>query len=181
MISIHSPFGQRCVNIHDPRIEGAHPSWLPHSEAPSTNSQTDLHIDLKYHRNISSLHQINPLVTNTIWKERNSYLCDWDETLMKTAREDHDTLWWETYAIVCNIEMRKIGNDFIGKAVDTSISNKISSLQQIKSFSEIHRTCIAVLMSYDSLDGVGCTHRNYIYNPRFLVFDKLCMVVSDDV
>jgi hypothetical protein len=172
------------VNIHDPCVEGSQPSWLPHSEIPGANAETNLHIDMKYHRNMASLHQLNPLVQDTLWKER------YEVNLTNTSVGCRNSEWWETYALVCNAglgnnlpsggALRNVGIKSPLHAIAVAVK-KDPSIPQPKSLSELQRTCIAVLMSYKGQDGHGSIHRSYMYNPRFLVFDKLCMIVSREL
>jgi len=176
------------VNIHDPCVEGSQPSWLPHSEIPGINAETTLHIDAKYHRNMASLHQVNPLVHDPFWKERYASGSFRDVNLRNKSSGYTSSEWWETYALVCNLETDR--NSVSGTArnvgvkaplsATTAVMKKEPGAPQIKSLSELQRACIAVLMSYNGEYGNGSVHRNYIYNPRFLVFDKLCMIVSKE-
>ena len=176
------------MNIHDPCVEGTYPSWLPHSEIPGANAQTTVHIDMKYHRNMAVLHQVNPLVHDTLWMERSGSICTKNVNLMNKSTGYGAAEWWETYALVCNAEtgktvqgVNKLGNAVPKSPLPTSaVANKKDvGSQQVKPLGELQRTCIAALVSYKSLEGNVCMHRNYIFNPRFLVFDKLCMIVSN--
>ena len=50
-----SPFGVRCSSIHDNRINGGTPAWLPHCQKRNSLS-TDVHIDWNSNLNFSLVH-----------------------------------------------------------------------------------------------------------------------------
>ncbi len=162
MFPIHSPFGLRCVNLHDPRVAGTKSSWLPHCDIPVSSLQTDLVVDKTHHKLLSELSQINPLVQNLLWNFRPS--------LKKTASNSADTAtenqaedseWRDTYSLVCNLAN-----------LNPAKSQKPITYSKVK-ISELQRLCIAVQMARGSE-----SKRHFIYKPRHLVYNELCMVVS---
>jgi hypothetical protein len=158
---VPSPFGLRCSSIHDPRVAGTKPSWLPHCDIPVSNLPTELVVDKSHHRNAAILSQHNPIVQNLLWNERPSLKKkNADETVQDVSRKD-DVEWRDTYSLVCNL-----ANLNPNKTSKTNIVAKTK-------VSELHRLCIAVDMNccpnYSS---------DFVYKPKHLIYNELCMVVS---
>lgn len=150
------PYGLRCGNIHDPRIVGKHTSWLPHSEVPVSSLETDLNVDKTHHELLASLSQENPLVPRLLWDNRPSL----KNASFAVKNDDMSTEWKDVYALVCNLANLK--EDF---------ETKSSSVYKMK-LNELHRLSIALYMNGD------CSHaRGYIYKPRHLIYNELCMVL----
>ena len=78
MITLLSPFGQRCAGIHDPKVANQSRAWLPHSELSVTNpSNTTLNIDCTFYKRVRSVHQQNPLLyNNDSWHETYNKVCN---------------------------------------------------------------------------------------------------------
>ncbi len=157
-----SPFGLRCSNFHDPRVGGTNSSWLPHSDVPIPNLQTDLNVDKKHHQTLASLSQQNPLVHNLIWDLRPSSK---KKALEIPANDEDQTEWRDTYSLVCNLASLNTAK----KAKDVD-NNTASNLK----ITELQKLCVAVHMGYsDEKCGV-----EYVYKPEHTVYNELCMVVS---
>ncbi len=156
-----SPFGLRCSNFHDPRVGGTSSSWLPHSDVPVPNLQTDLNVDKKHHQTLASLSQENPLVHNLIWDLRPSLK---KKTLEIPTKDEEQTEWRDTYSLVCNLASLNTKT-----AKDTN--NNIASNLKI---TELQKLCIAVHMGYSD---EKC-RVDYVYKPEHIVYNELCMVVS---
>jgi len=152
---IISPFGLRCSNIHDPRVAGSNSSWLPHCDVPVLNLRSELMVDKSYHQNLAALTQVNPLVQNLIWEQRPS--------LKKKGTNDGttDTEWRDTYSLVCNL------------ANLNPTKKPKANIVTTKKISELQRLCIAAHMTF----GREPTS-SFVYKPKHLVYNELCMVVS---
>ena len=161
-VSTSSPFGLRCSSIHDPSAAGSNPSWLPHSDIPVTNLETDLNVDKAHHQRLASLSQANPLVQNLIWSHRPS-LKKRAKCIVPTNGSEQDVEWRDTYSLVCNLANLK-----------TTVKKhaKENATPTVK-ISELQRLCIAVHMGY------GNKHTtDYVYKHEHLAYNELCMVVS---
>ena len=66
------------------------------------------------------------------------------------------------------------------KKMKPQILNNGITINKVKEISELIRISIALLMSYTIQDDSSkqFSHRDYIYNPTHLIYNKLCMVVS---
>lgn len=152
-----SPYGLRCGNIHDPRVAGVHSSWLPHSEVPVSSLDTDMNVDKTHHELLANLSQENSLLPKVLWDNRPSL----KNASFAVNDDDINTEWRDVYALVCNLANL---NDFtMTKSVIANKSN----------LSELQRLCIALHMNVDINRA-----RGYIYKPRHLIYNELCMVVS---
>ena len=106
IITYHSPFDQRCTLLHDPRVIGRYPSWLPHTEFLTSIKKTEtergavikaegkrmmaLRCDKLYHQRYSSIYSCSPLY-------------DYDPKNKWTANDISTYLAWrEFYAFCCN-------------------------------------------------------------------------------
>mmetsp|Transcript_7582 Transcript_7582/g.16395 ORF Transcript_7582/g.16395 Transcript_7582/m.16395 type:complete len:871 (-) Transcript_7582:200-2812(-) len=86
------PFDQRCTRLHDPRVIGIEPSWLPHAEVLVNNTKKGREVDKLYHQQYCSIYSCSPIYgfapkkrwkadetsTNAAWKELYSFCCNTD-------------------------------------------------------------------------------------------------------
>ena len=121
--------------------------------------QTDLPVDKSFHDNLSTLNQKNPLVHNLLWGYRPS-----QKKMGSYTAEPNDVEWRDTYSLVCNM-----ANLYTCKK-----SSKTGAVTRSKKISELEKLSIAIQMSY----GSKSIHTDYVYKPRHMVYDELCMVVS---
>mmetsp|Transcript_25441 Transcript_25441/g.55581 ORF Transcript_25441/g.55581 Transcript_25441/m.55581 type:complete len:955 (-) Transcript_25441:277-3141(-) len=85
------PFDQRCLGLHDPRVSGSHPSWLPHAETLLNGIMSNRNVDKTYHQQLASVYSCSPLY---------GYIPD-----RKWQSEEANTLsaWKHFYNYVCNL------------------------------------------------------------------------------
>ena len=127
-------------------------------------------MDKSYHRNLATLNQQNPLVHNLLLGYRPSTkkarinLADKVQTDDELARVN----WRDTYSLVCN--MANLYN------ISKKTSKAAACVKEIK-VTELEKLCIALHMSY----GSNSIHMDYVYKPKYMVYDELCMVVRNNV
>jgi len=187
------PFGQRCSSVHDPRCAGADKCWLPHAEVQAVSCELSAHVDRFYHRNLANLHRANPLVDGfDVWescrpssfrsKKRSRRGGSSNGGANNKSREQLE--WEDTYAlVVCSDRSRHVPPPARASQCSSSASGSrrrsgassaivASAASSNKEIREDHRLAIAVLMSERG------GHENYIYSPRSLVYNELCMIIA---
>ena len=110
------------------------------------------------YKQFNSLSQENPLVHDLIWNTRTS-----TKKELSLGKNEEDE-WKETYALVCN--MHRFG-----------AKRNMNASKPSKNIYELQRLAIAFLMSYSNSD-IQTSHKDYVYKPKHIVYDKLCMIVS---
>jgi len=78
-----SPFGKRCTCIHDSRLAGSSPSWLPHTETQGNTMDTDINVDALHQKRLHEIFFGTPF-----------------GPAFSLERRDQ---WSDLYKIVCNI------------------------------------------------------------------------------
>ena len=62
LITFLSPFDQRCMCLHDPRIAGLHSClWLPHAETLINGLGSSVNVDKLYHQRLASVYTCCPI------------------------------------------------------------------------------------------------------------------------
>ena len=116
------------------------------------------------YKQFNSLSQENPLVHDLIWNTRPSTKMEPSLENEVINEEDYVVEWKETYALVSN--MHRFG-----------ANRKKYTSKPSKNIYELQRLAIAFLMSYSNSD-IQTSHKDYVYKPKHIVYDKLCMIVS---
>ena len=118
---MNSPFDQRCARLHDPRVNGTVPSWLPHAESMVTSKTVAFTVDKLYHQQFSSVYSCSP-ICGFAPKER------W-----KADARSSNAAWNEFYSFCCNLG----GGQFSNQNVREDGPSEIS---------EIHRLAMVLIM-----------------------------------
>ena len=151
-----SPFGKRCSSIHDPRVQGAYPSWLTHTETQGNTIATDINVDGLYQKNQ------NHILHGTPFGDLFSL--------------EHDS-WPDLYRIVCNLDGVATSSalpTLAGAAASSSSAWTVENSAGRRR-TNIHPLCklkIALLMRGNNPDW------QYKYRPKHVIHDELCMVLQ---
>lgn len=165
------PFDQRCIGLHDPRVAGSHPSWLPHAETLINSIGSGVNVDKLYHQRLASVYSCSPLcgyIPPKRWK------ADPDSAFFA---------WKHFYAFVCNIDVKElsrssyehyIGTSHVGESSDTegTQSGSNEKYAQQTSLPHLHQIAIALKMRERKLG------QCYAYLPSHLFRGELCMVLQ---
>jgi hypothetical protein len=144
-----SPFDQRCLGLHDPRIKSrAHSSWLPHAETMINKVSNGVNVDSFYHERVASVYNLCPIYGYVPYLHGTNSS---DDELMNEASFKH------FYEHVCNLERLKYQEEisFGGKALDEDLVLEI------------------VLKLRENKAGVS-----YRYMPTHMLRGELCMVLQ---
>jgi len=150
------PFDQRCLGLHDPRVNGSQPSWLNHNEIMVNNNNTgkqSLQIDKLYHEKVCAAYSCSPVHAFTP-KSR------WNADVKSTL-----SAWREFYFFCCGME-----ND--RQIYSEGLSWPVSSLEGSSDLTELNRVAIVLKMRE------ARKARLYVYSPSHLFCDILCMVLQ---
>lgn len=154
----YSPFGQRCLSIHDARVTGEeHQScWLPHLEAPVNGLPGSAYVEKHYHERLRALRQKNPLFFDPLASEGKHV----DIVNLEEVE------WKRTYDQVSNLS-RNTASHPKRPMPQSHVGHK--------QISELQRLQIALFFLEDHSDKQN--YRSYIYQPSHLVYNELCMIL----
>ena len=124
----HSPFDQRCIGLHDPRIEGKEAAWLPHAETMINKIADGANVDNFYHERVASVYNLCPvygyvpLIPTTLYEENigfkhfYDFICNADRKpgRSRSAQRDAlDSLSEEAQMqIVLKMRQEKVGSSY---------------------------------------------------------------------
>lgn len=148
---IQSPFDQRCVGIHDLRVEGdpSNPSWLPHAETLISKVGNGNNVDKFYHAQLSSIYNSCP-VNGYIPMHKSS-----------STENENESIWCNFYNFICNEEHHRTAASFD--------PNK----HILQDLSEEHKLEIALKMRQQK------SVQSYAYIPSHLFCGELCMILQE--
>jgi hypothetical protein len=158
----NSPFDQRCIGIHDPRVEGdlSAPAWLPHAETLINKIANGNNVDKFYHERMASMYN-----SCTIY----GYVPE-DISIMHTATTTttgpspslkNDSAWRHFFEHICNIQT---------STRDVLFDPKKHTLRDL---SEEHKLEIVLKMRQHKLS------QSYGYIPTHLLCGELCMILQE--
>ena len=132
------------------------------------NISTDLVVDKSYHQNLATLNQKNPLVHNLLLEYRPSMKKTYSnlEENEQTDEEQTQDNWKDTYSLACNMVNLHKGE----KASRRGIGSKAMKV------TELEKLCMTLQMSYHDSKPI---HTEYVYKPKYMVYDELYMVVRN--
>lgn len=147
------PFDQRCTRLHDPRVVGSQPSWLPHAEILVNISKNEREIDKLYHQQYSSVYSCSPIYD----------FCP--EKRWKADKESTSLAWREFYSFCCNMD----ATEHISQ-VNPSLFPPMDATLLDTKLSEMNRLTMALIMRRK------VKARNFLYHPSHLFCGELCLV-----
>jgi hypothetical protein len=156
LLPLYSPFDQRCTRLHDPRVVGFQPSWLPHAEVLVNISKNGREIDKLYHQQYSSVYSCSPIYDfcpNKKWK---------------ADKESTSLAWREFYSFCCNMDT----TEHISQVVDPSLSPPMDASFLDARLSEMNRLTMALIMRRK------VKARQFLYHPSHLFCGELCLVLQ---
>ena len=164
----NSPYNSRCKSLHDPRLQttNATPSWLQLCTKYNKKIPT-LILDRFHHVHMNGVVQVNPLVEP--WT--------WNECRPNTADNEDESVWDDTYRLVCNWDVPIFSSHDIPRKEDKgsvmSYSNMVSRTNYEK-ISDLQKLCIVAAMKKPSkidTTGMGAhdASMDFTYEPTVCV------------
>ena len=150
-----SPFDQRCTRLHDPRVIGSQPSWLPHAEVLVNVSKNGRDIDKLYHQQYSSIYSCSPIYDFSPDKK---WKADEESTLLA---------WKEFYSYCCNMDATEPSSQCPRQSPQKSATQPDDA-----DLSEMHRLTMALIMRRN------VKARQFLYHPSHLFCGELCLVLQ---
>mmetsp|Transcript_16026 Transcript_16026/g.29063 ORF Transcript_16026/g.29063 Transcript_16026/m.29063 type:complete len:857 (-) Transcript_16026:234-2804(-) len=151
------PFDQRCTRLHDPRVIGRQPSWLPHAEVLTNNTKKGREVDKLYHQQYCSIYSCSPIygfAPKKRWKA--------DETSTNSA-------WKEFYSFCCNLD----ADQPYSQGARWHLSPQKSTAQtQDAEITEMHRLAMALMMREQR------KAQHFTYLPSHVFCGELCLVLQ---
>ena len=145
----HSPFDQRCTRLHDPRVIGTQPTWLPHAEVLLNDSKSGQEVDKLFHQRYSSIYSCSPVYG---FAPKKRWKADERSTL---------SAWKEFYSYCCNM--------------DSNQSNTRGSqwrISQDVDISDAHRLAMVLMMRERRMA------QHFVYLPSHVLCGELCLVLQ---
>mmetsp|Transcript_6478 Transcript_6478/g.11492 ORF Transcript_6478/g.11492 Transcript_6478/m.11492 type:complete len:853 (-) Transcript_6478:202-2760(-) len=149
------PFDQRCTRLHDPRVIGRQPSWLPHAEVLGNNKK-EQEVDKLYHQQYSSIYSCSPVYG---FAPKNRWKADESST---------NSAWKEFYSFCCNVDSDSDQPNSEGVRWQLSSPKKSKHVE----INEMHWLAMALMMRERR------KAQHYVYSPSHIVCGDLCLVLQ---
>ncbi|KAL7536338.1 hypothetical protein ACHAXR_007087 [Thalassiosira sp. AJA248-18] len=150
------PFDQRCTRLHDPRVIGMQPSWLPHAEVLVNDAKKGHEVDKLYHQQYCSIYSCSPIYGFAPKKRWRS-----DETSTNSA-------WKELYSFCCNMD----ANQPYSQGAQWRLSSQSIAAVQDVVLTEMHRLAIVLMMRERR------KAQYFTYLPSHIFCGELCLVLQ---
>ncbi len=160
-INCISPFDQRCIGLHDPRVAGSpeNRAWLPHAETMINKVTEDgANVDKFYHERLASAYNSCPLYGFVPLVQQGP----------GTDIQD-DANWHEFFAFVCNFWRLERMHELLSKGPQKEQASRGGVLSHL---SEANTLEIVLKMRERKMGA------SYTYSPTHLLHGELCMVLQ---
>ncbi|KAL3800441.1 hypothetical protein HJC23_011678, partial [Cyclotella cryptica] len=154
------PFDQRCTRLHDPRINGLQPSWLPHAEVLITHVGRGLNVDKMYHQQFCAVYSCCPVYGFAPKKKWRA-----DESSTREA-------WQEFYSFCCSMDASQSDPRSGPWPVCSRLTKDAAHRSNIPEISEMHRLEMALIMRERR------KAQYFTFLPSHLFCGELCMVLQ---
>ncbi|KAL7552769.1 hypothetical protein ACHAWF_016012 [Thalassiosira exigua] len=153
------PFDQRCTRLHDLRVIGMQPTWLPHAEVLTNSAKKGKEVGISnlHHQQYSAVYSCSPIYGFAPKKR-------W------TNDESSTTLAWkEFYSFCCSMD----SNQPYSQGARWNLSpEKSASAKPEAEITEMHRLAMVLMMR--ERRKAQC----YTYLPSHVFCGELCMVLQ---
>jgi len=172
-----SPFDQRCIGLHDPRVASTADPWLPHSEtALNSVAKSGANVDKLYHQRLASVYTCSPIYG---YIPRKKWKADNEETF---------EAWRDFYGFVCNFAMGnsssspqrprkfealntiachlKVDNEMSPQHNFSALGSDLCEMQAIEVVLKIRECKLG---------------QSYLYFPTHLLCGELCMILQERI